>query len=116
MTFAIIFLITLALGVTQVAFALYARNVVASSAHEGARAAVERGRSDAEAEAIAREVVARSTGSLIEDLSVDVATVGREGERRVTVRVRGLMRELGPVPIPIPLMSTATAHLDEGRR
>ena len=116
MTFAIILLMTLVLGVTQVAFVLYARNIVISSAHEGARAAIERGRTESEAEAIARDVVARAAGALVQDLEVDVATVATSEGRRVMVRVRGLVRELGPIPIPIPLLSTATAHLDEAGR
>ena len=36
-------LAVLTLGAVQVAFVLYARNVLASAAHEGVRAAVERG-------------------------------------------------------------------------
>jgi Flp pilus assembly protein TadG len=116
MIFAIVFLMVLSLGVIEVAFALYARNVVAASAHEGARAAVERGRTDAEAEQIAREVVAKSTGRLIHDLSVDIVTRRLPGRRFITVRVRGVMTEFGPVPIPIPLSSTATAQIDEVRR
>lgn len=117
MIFAIIFLMTLSLGVTQVAFTLYARNVVAASAHEGARAALERGRTNAEADTIVRDVVAQATGRLIKELDVQVAT-GRLGARRfVTVRVEGVVTEFGPVPIPFPLSSTATAQIDEsGRR
>lgn len=116
MTFAIILLMTLMLGVVQVAFALYARNVVAASAHEGARAAVERGRSPAEAAAIAKDVVGRATGRLIDDLTVDVATNRSAGNRTITVRVRGLITDFGPVPLPIPLSSTATAQMDEAPR
>jgi hypothetical protein len=116
MTFAIVLLMLLTLGVIQVAFALYARNVVASSAHEGARAAVERGRDLEEARSIAMDVVERSTGRLVDDLEVDVATHELLGRRYVTVRVRGLVTDLGPVPIPIPLSSTATVQLDESRR
>lgn len=115
MTFAIILLMTLTLGVAQVAFVLYARNVIASSAHEGARAAVERGRSDLEAEAVAREVVSRSAGGLIEHLTVDIATTGTHIRRRVTVSVRGVIKELGPIPIAIPVHSIASAELDETR-
>jgi hypothetical protein len=116
MTFAIILLMTLMLGVVQVAFALYARNVVAASAHEGARAAAERGRSPAEAAAIAKDVVGRATGRLIDDLTVDVATGRTARTKTITVRVRGLVTDFGPVPLPIPLSSTATAQLDEASR
>ncbi|MCA1617061.1 MAG: pilus assembly protein [Acidobacteria bacterium] len=113
MTFAIILLMMLSLGVVQVAFTLYSRNIVAASAHEGARAALERGRTNAEAESIVRDVIARATGRLVKDLSVDIATTKSTTGRSIIVRVRGLMSDFGPVPIPIPLSSTATAHLDE---
>ncbi len=116
MTFAIVLLMTLALGVMQVAFALYARNVIAASAHEGARAALERGRTRAEAASIARAVVSRATGRLIEDLAVDVAAVGTAQRRTVIVRVKGIVTDFGPVPLPIVLSSTATAHMDEALR
>lgn len=116
MTFAIILLMTLMLGVVQVAFALYARNVVAASAHEGARAALERGRSPSEAAGIAKDVVARATGRLIDDLTVDVAAYTSADSRMITVRVRGLVTDFGPVPLPIPLSSTATVQTDEARR
>jgi Flp pilus assembly protein TadG len=113
MTFAIVLLMLLTLGVIQVALTLYARNVVAASAHEGARMAIERGRTPEEAAVIARDVVARSTGRLVEKLSVDVSTVQRAGVRLITVRVRGMLRNLGPVPMPIPLSSVAHAEMDE---
>jgi len=116
MTFAIILLMILTLGVIQVAFTLYARNVVMASTHEGARAALERGRTQAEAASIAHEVVARATGRLIEDLTVDVAVRGSGDRRFVSVRVRGLVTDFGPVPVPIALSSTATAQIDEARR
>src|SRR5688500_10315438 len=117
MVFAIIFLMTLSLGVTQVAFSLYARNVVTSSAHEGARAALERGRGDEEAAAIVRAVVRKATGRLLKNFEVAVTT-GRVASRRfVTVHVEGVVTDSGPVPIPFPLSSTATAQIDEaGRR
>ena len=113
MVFAIIFLMTLSLGVTQVAFTLYARNVVAAAAHEGARAALERGRVDAEAEAIARDVVRKATGRLVENFDVGVSIARIASRRFVTVRVRGVVTDFGPVPIPFPLSSTATAQIDE---
>jgi Flp pilus assembly protein TadG len=116
MTFAIILLMLLSLGVMQVAFTLYARNVVAASAHEGARAALERGRTRGEAESIVRQVVTRATGRLIDDLTVKVASGGSPGDRSIVVQVKGVMADFGPVPIPIPLSAIATAHVDEERR
>ena len=111
-TFAIILLMLLALGVIQVALSLYARNVVAASAHEGARAAVERGFDSQRAEAIVRETVRQATGSLVDDLSVDVRTLRRGGRVVVNVHVGGIVNDLGPIPFPIPLSSNATAYAD----
>lgn len=116
MTFAIVLLMTLALGVVQVALTLYARNVLIASAHEGARAALERGRTSSEASAIVRDVVTRATGRLIDGLSVEVARSGAGTRRVVSVRVKGIVRDLGPVPLPVPLSSSATAQTDEVQR
>lgn len=109
-TFAIVLLMLLALGVIQVALVLYARNVVAASAHEGARAAIERGTSQDDAAVIAREVVRSATGTLVDDLAVDVDARRRGDELTVVVRVSGVVTDLGPLPIPIPLSSLATAR------
>ena len=111
-TFAILFLMLLALGVIQVALSLYARNVVTASAHEGARAAIERGRNEADAAAIARDIVRQASGNLVDDLTVDVATSRRGGDLEVTVSVGGVVTGLGPLPFPIPLSARATAHAD----
>lgn len=109
-TFAIVLLMLLALGVIQVALVLYARNVVAASAHDGARTAIERGSSEADAAAIARDVVRRATGALVDDLDVDIDSLQRGNELTVVVRVSGVVTDLGPIPIPIPLSSSATAR------
>lgn len=114
-TFAIVLLMLLSLGVIQVALALYARNIVMSSAHEGARAAIERGTDEATAAAIARHTVRQATGSLVDDLDVDVNAVTRSGELHVTVVVAGIVSDLGPVPFPITLTSKATASTALGR-
>lgn len=102
----------LALGVIQVGLVLYARNVVAASAHEGARAAIERGTSRSDAAAIAHDVVRRATGSLVDDLDVQVGADERGDELIVVVRVSGVVTDLGPVPFPVPLSSRATATTD----
>jgi Flp pilus assembly protein TadG len=109
-TFAILFLMLLALGVIQVALSLYARNVVMASAHEGARAAIERGTDDVQAAALARDVVRKASGALVDDLDVDVATSRRGREFRVTVSVGGLIDGLGPLPFPIPVSARASAQ------
>lgn len=106
--FAIVILLVLALGAIEVAFALYARNVVAASAHEGARAALERGRTPQDAALVARRAVELSAGSLVVGLHVVTQVRRAGGESSVRVRVTGVMRTLGPVPVPIPLSSTAT--------
>jgi Flp pilus assembly protein TadG len=114
--FAIVFLMLLVLGVLQVAFALYVRNVVASSAHEGARAAIELGRDPASARSIARDVVARSAGGLVRDLDVDTA-VGRSSNGSVVrVLVTGSLTPFGPFPISIPFATTAHASRTVGSR
>ena len=114
--FAILFLIIFVLGVLQVSFALYARNVVASSAHEGARAAVELGRDPSSARSIARDVVARSAGGLVRGLDVETA-VGRSSNGTVVrVLVRGSLTPFGPIPISIPFTTTAQASRTAGLR
>jgi Flp pilus assembly protein TadG len=106
--FAILILLILVLGTIEVAFALYTRNVVAAAAHEGARAGLELGRNPSDAAAVAASTVRQSAGGLVRDLDVD-ASVHRLGTRSlVTVRVTGVMKAFGPVPLPIPLTSTAS--------
>ena len=111
--FAIGLLLLLAIGVMEVAFALYGRNVVLSSAHEGARAAVELGRTPSDAIVVARRVVARSAGALVDELDVDVR-IATEEDRSVlvVVDVSGVVRAWGPVPMPVPVSVRATASRD----
>jgi Flp pilus assembly protein TadG len=107
--FAIVFLMVLVLGAIQVAFALYGRNVIAAAAHEGARAAIERGGSRTEATTIAREVVHQAAGRLVDDLKVTVA-IDRAGEHtQLHVSVGGVLDLFGPVPLPLHFHSVATA-------
>ena len=104
-----ILLLLLMLGVIQVGLALYARNVVIASAHEGARAAVEREASGGDAEEVAITTVQQSAGGLVRNLNVDVDTSRSRGLTNLTVRVTGTVGSLGPVPIPIPVSVQATA-------
>lgn len=107
--FAIVMLVVLTLGALQVTFALYARNVLASAAHEGARAVVERGAVAGDARAVASAAVQRAAGGLVEDVSVNVTSSVR-GPRTVwTVHVRGTTARFGPVPVALPLRTTATS-------
>jgi Flp pilus assembly protein TadG len=107
--FAIVFFMILVLSVIEIAFALYGRNVMAAAAHEGARAAIELGRTPSDAVQIASETVARSAGGLIEDLHVDVTTRTAGDRTVVRVHVTGTVRALGPIPVPLPVSVTATA-------
>jgi Flp pilus assembly protein TadG len=107
--FAIVFLLLLVLGTLQVALALYARNVVASAAHEGARAAVELGRDPASAERVAREIVRRSAGGLVDELVVVSGVEHTDNSDTVRVVVRGSLAPFGPVPVSIPFVTTARA-------
>jgi hypothetical protein len=107
--FAIVFLILLSLGVAQLALTLYGRNVVIASAHEGARAATELGRSEQEAEAIALRTTRSATGSLVDDLEIDVLTEPFGEDDLITVRLRGRLAAVGPVPITIPVEVQASS-------
>ncbi|MFN2587198.1 MAG: TadE family protein [Actinomycetota bacterium] len=107
--FAIVVLVLLTLGALQVALVLYARNVLMSAAHEGARAVVERGASSADARPLVESVVTRSAGGLVSDLEVEAAA-SASGEREVLrVTVRGTVSAFGPVPIDVPVSAEATA-------
>ena len=102
-------LLFLFLSVVEVTFALYGRNVVAASAHEGARAAVELGRNPSDAVAVARRTVMGAAGGLVEGLRVGV-TLQTVGTRSlVRVRVTGRLKSFGPVPLPLPIDTVATS-------
>jgi hypothetical protein len=106
---AVVLLLILTLGAMEVVFALYGRNVLLSSAHEGARAAIELGRDPDDAVAIAERTVRLSAGGMVDRLDVSVG-VAEEGDRSlVVVRVTGLVEPWGPVPLPIPVSARATA-------
>lgn len=114
--FSMVLLLLLMLGVIQVGLALYARNVLIASAHEGARAAVERGASGSDAETIATAAVRRSAGGLVRDLQVDVEASRSIDATIVTVHVAGTVGSFGPVPIPVPVSVDATATRPEPPR
>jgi Flp pilus assembly protein TadG len=107
---AMALMLLLVLAVIEIAFALYGRNVVHASAHEGARAAVELGRSSDEARAVAAATVRDAAGGLVGDLDVAVEVDGSESTTiSVLVRVRGTLRGFGPVPVPLPVSAAAVA-------
>jgi Flp pilus assembly protein TadG len=104
-----VFIVVLLLGVVEVAFVLYARNVVASAAHEGARAVVERGAGATDAQSIARRTVHGSAGGLVDDLRVGVDIQSGQDADRVTVVVSGRVKSFGPVPLPVTVTSAASS-------
>ena len=107
--FAMVFVIVLLLGVVEVAFVLYARNVVAASAHEGVRAIVERGATAGDAESMARRTVRDSASGLVNDLNIGVDLRSSGELERVTVVVEGRVKTFGPVPFPITVTSSASS-------
>jgi hypothetical protein len=109
LTFAIVFLILLSLGAIQVGLTLYARNVVLSAAHEGARATVELGRQTSDASETARRYVERAAGGVVDDLRVYTSMMESRGRLFARVMVTGRLDVLGPVPVSIPVRTSATA-------
>jgi Flp pilus assembly protein TadG len=107
--FAMVVLVFLVLGVVQVGYTLYARNVVASSAHEGARAAVEHGRDVRSAALIAEQTIRRAAGGLVDDVDVAIRLLERDRATVVTVDVAGSLRRFGPVPWAATITARATA-------
>lgn len=107
--FGMVVLLFVALSVIEVALVLYARNVVYASAHEGARVASELGAGPLDAPAVVRDSVKGSAGGMVDELRVQggVTTVG--DQRVVTVSVRAVIRGWGPIPIPFPVETTASA-------
>lgn len=106
-------LVLLALGIVQVALVLYARNVMIASAHEGARAAVERGADPRDAGAVAAGVVRAATGRLVRDLRVRTKVARGRVSSTVTVSVTGIIHAPGPLPIPVRIAARGTASASE---
>lgn len=108
--FGMLVILILVLGSIEVAFAVYARNVVASAAHEGARAAVEVDRTPAEASAVVRRTIERSAGGFIRDLVVRTdTTTSLDGVGRSAVLVSAHLRVPGPIPFSVPVRLIARA-------
>ena len=110
--FALLFLCFLCFAVAQIAFTLYGRNVVMSSAHEAARAAVELGRTSSDAEDVARRTVVDAAGGIVRDLEVEVTKTFAK-PATVVVTVSGRLDSFGPLPTIVPVSVTTTAELDE---
>lgn len=105
--FAVALLMIVALGVIQIALLLFARNMVQASAHEAARAAIERGLAPDAASETARRVATASMGSMARRL--DIATERRRigTQEVVTVRVTAILEPAGPIPIAPAVVATA---------
>ncbi|MFN2488812.1 MAG: TadE/TadG family type IV pilus assembly protein [Actinomycetota bacterium] len=112
---SMVLLMVLVLGVVEIAFALYGRNVVAASAHEGARAAIELGRGPGDAVAVATDTVRRSAGGLVSDLDVGVKLEESPLRSLVIVEVTGVLETWGPIPVAVPISVTATASREPER-
>ncbi len=107
--FAVVLLMTLALGAIDVALLLFARNVVKASAYEAARSAIEREGDDALAQAAARETVTSSVGGLVDDVMIELDRVAAGAHRLVAVEVRCRVSLVAPIPISIPVSGRARA-------
>jgi hypothetical protein len=99
-TFALLISLVLVLGTIEVALALYARNVVLSAAHEGARAAVEVGSHPGTASSAAERTVRRAAGRLISELDIRVSLRELPQSRAAVVRISAIVVPPGPVPFP----------------
>jgi hypothetical protein len=114
--FAIVMLAVLTLGAVQVAFVLYARNVLVSAAHEGVRASIERGAAGGDAAPVISSVIRRAAGGLVSDVAVDAEVSPAGGREVLRVKVRGTVAAFGPVPFEIPVTATATSVREAGAR
>ena len=108
-----VFILLLALGLVQTALTLYGRNVVISSAHEGLRTGVEVGRSPLDAARVARSTVEDAASGLVNRLVVDVSLTGSGDRPVLNVHVTARLDAFGPIPIEIPVETTAAASLEE---
>ncbi len=97
---AMVFLLFLVLGTIEIAFFLYARNVVKASAHEGARAALEIGRTPEEASMLAERTIRRAVGGIVRDIDVRTDSRSFNGSSFVTVSVEARVDGFGPIPWP----------------
>lgn len=102
-------LLVLVLAVIQVGSFLYVRNVVRASAHEGARAALELGRTPAQAASAAEQTVRRAVGGVVEGIQVRTDSRSVDGVAEITVLVRADVRGFGPFPVPARM--EAVAHV-----
>ena len=107
--FGLLLLATISIAIVQIALVVFARNVVASAAHEGARVAIERERDVSVAKDVAIDVVTSTTGGLVSDIQVVAETIGE----RLYVRISGRVDTVGPLPGAIQVSEEASALLIE---
>lgn len=104
---AMVLLLFLVLGTIEIAFFLYARNVVKASAHEGARAALEIGRTQEEAAMLAERTVRRAVGGIVRDIEVMTNARSLDGSSFVRVSVDAKIEGFGPIPWPAHVRAVA---------
>lgn len=100
-------LMVVAVGTIQLWLLLYARNTIHASAHEAARAAVERGTTGDEARSAAILMVRRSIGGMADVVTVDVSGRRLVNRRVVTVQVDARVAPTGPLPISVSVRASA---------
>lgn len=110
---ATVLILTLTLGVIQIVFTLYARNVIHASAYEGVRVAIELGASDGAAVDAASDFVTKSAGRLIDDLQVTVGRQETGGRVLVVLIASGSIRPVGLLPVHLPVRVIARSLVPE---
>lgn len=105
--FAVGLLMIMTVGTIQVALLLYARNLVQASAHEAARAAVERDVLDDVATDVARRVVHTSVAPMTRRVEVAVGRTSIGIQDVVTVKVDAILKPHGPIPVSFPVHAVA---------
>lgn len=100
--------VPLVLGIAQVALVLHVRNVVTSSASEGARVAARSGAAPADGAARARELIARSVGARYAD-DVSVHRGSTAAGDVIVVEVAAEVPALGLFGPAVPLRVRAHA-------
>lgn len=106
--FGMVLLFVVTLGVIQIALLLYARNVVHASAHEAARAAIERGVHAREAPVVAADAARAAIGGIARDVRVKFERRRLAQRDVVTVQIVAQVAPTGPVPLSVTMRGLAT--------
>ncbi len=102
--------VAVALAVAQFALFLYERNVVMGSLSEGARVAAAEGRTVAEGERSARELVRQSLGGRV---AAAVPVHGAMEGGLVVLRAEGVLPSFVPLVPGLDVRMTASMHKEE---